>query len=202
MGEKKQLIISVGREYGSGGHVIAEALAKRCESPFYDYHLIGEIAAGKKVDVKTLERFDELPKIPFFSRTVKGFSNSPQENLANMQFEYLKKKADEGESFIVVGRCAETVLGDRPNVISLFVLGDREVKCKRVMEVYDLSERDAQFKMERHDKYRKQYHNYYCKDKWGDSRAYDLCINSSRLGFDETVNELEDYINRRRKMFK
>ena len=56
--------------------------------------------------------------------------------------------------------------------------------------------------MERHDKYRKQYHNYYCKDKWGDSRAYDLCINSSRLGFDETVNELEDYINRRRKMFK
>ena len=105
------------------------------------------------------------------------------------QIEYLKKKADEGESFIVVGRCAETVLGDRPNVISLFVLGDREVKCKRVMEVYDLSERDAQFKMERHDKYRKQYHNYYCKDKWGDSRAYDLCINSSRLGFDETVNE-------------
>ena len=111
-------------------------------------------------------------------------------------------KADEGESFIVVGRCAETVLGDRPNVISLFVLGDSEVKCKRVMEIYDLSERDAQFKMERHDKYRKQYHNYYCKDKWGDSRAYDLCINSSRLGFDETVNELEDYINRRRKMFK
>ena len=80
-------------------------------------------------------------------------------------------------------------MGDRPNVISLFVLGDREVKCKRVMEVYDLSERDAQFKMERHDKYRKQYHNYYCKDKWGDSRAYDLCINSSRLGF----QEMSDY---------
>lgn len=66
MGEKKQLIISLGREYGSGGHVIAEELAKRFGIPFYDYHLIGEIAAGKKVDVKTLERFDELPKIPFF----------------------------------------------------------------------------------------------------------------------------------------
>ena len=91
MGEKKQLIISIGREYGSGGHVIAEELAKRFEISFYDYHLIGEIAAGKKVDVKTLERFDELPKIPFFSRTVNGFSNSPQENLANMQFDYLRK---------------------------------------------------------------------------------------------------------------
>ena len=110
MGEKNQLIISVGREYGSGGHVIAEELAKRFGIPFYDYHLIGEIAAGKKVDVKTLERFDELPKIPFFSRTVNGFSNSPQENLANMQFEYLKKKASEGESFVIVGRCSEHIL--------------------------------------------------------------------------------------------
>ena len=199
---KKQLIISVGREFGSGGHVIAETLAKRFDLPLYDSNILESIAQERNVDAKTLHRYDEVPRNVLFSRRVREYSTSAEENIAQMQFEYLKKKADEGESFIVVGRCAETVLGDRPNVISLFVLGDREVKCKRVMEVYDLSERDAQFKMERHDKYRKQYHNYYCKDKWGDSRAYDLCINSSRLGFDETVNELEDYINRRRKMFK
>lgn len=199
---KKQLIISVGREFGSGGHVIAETLAKRFDLPLYDSNILESIAQERNVDAKTLHRYDEVPRNILFSRRVREYSTSAEENIAQMQFEYLKKKADEGESFIVVGRCAETVLGDRPNVISLFVLGDREVKCKRVMEVYDLSERDAQFKMERHDKYRKQYHNYYCKDKWGDSRAYDLCINSSRLGFDETVNELEDYINRRRKMFK
>ena len=180
-----QLIITLGREFGSGGHAIAVELANRYGIKLYDHNLLDAVAAEKNVDVESQN----------------GFSSSAEENVAFLQFEYLKKKADEGESFIVVGRCAETVLGDRPNVISLFVLGDREVKCKRVMEVYDLSERDAQFKMERHDKYRKQYHNYYCKDKWGDSRAYDLCINSSRLGFDETVNELEDYINRRRKMF-
>lgn len=199
---KKQLIISVGREFGSGGHVIAETLAKRFDLPLYDSNILESIAQERNVDAKTLHRYDEVPRNILFSRRVREYSTSAEENIAQMQFEYLKKKADEGESFIVVGRCAETVLGDRPNVISLFVLGDREVKCKRVMEVYDLSERDAQFKMDRHDKYRKQYHNYYCKDKWGDSRAYDLCINSSRLGFDETVNELEDYINRRRKMFK
>ena len=198
----KQLIIAVSREFGSGGHVIAETLAKRFDLPLYDSNILESIAQERNVDAKTLHRYDEVPRNILFSRRVREYSTSAEENIAQMQFEYLKKKADEGESFIVVGRCAETVLGDRPNVISLFVLGDREVKCKRVMEVYDLSERDAQFKMERHDKYRKQYHNYYCKDKWGDSRAYDLCINSSRLGFDETVNELEDYINRRRKMFK
>lgn len=199
---KKQLIISVGREFGSGGHVIAETLAKRFDLPLYDSNILESIAQERNVDAKTLHRYDEVPRNILFSRRVREYSTSVEENIAQMQFEYLKKKADEGESFIVVGRCAETVLGDRPNVISLFVLGDSEVKCKRVMEIYDLSERDAQFKMDRHDKYRKQYHNYYCKDKWGDSRAYDLCINSSRLGFDETVNELEDYINRRRKMFK
>lgn len=199
---KKQLIISVGREFGSGGHVIAETLAKRFDLPLYDSNILESIAQERNVDAKTLHRYDEVPRNILFSRRVREYSTSAEENIAQMQFEYLKKKADEGESFIVVGRCAETVLGDRPNVISLFVLGDSEVKCKRVMEIYDLSERDAQFKMDRHDKYRKQYHNYYCKDKWGDSRAYDLCINSSRLGFDETVNELEDYINRRRKMFK
>ena len=199
---KKQLIISVGREFGSGGHVIAETLAKRFDLPLYDSKILESIAQERNVDAKTLHRYDEVPRNILFSRRVREYSTSAEENIAQMQFEYLKKKADEGESFIVVGRCAETVLGDRPNVISLFVLGDSEVKCKRVMEIYDLSERDAQFKMDRHDKYRKQYHNYYCKDKWGDSRAYDLCINSSRLGFDETVNELEDYINRRRKMFK
>lgn len=106
---KKQLIISIGREYGSGGHRIAEELAKRFGLTFYDYHMLGEIALDKKVDVKTLEKFDELPKTPFFSRTVKGYSNSPQENIANLQFDFLRKKADEGESFVIVGRCAETV---------------------------------------------------------------------------------------------
>ena len=196
-----QLIITLGREFGSGGHAIAVELANRYGIKLYDHNLLDAVAAEKNVDVETLRRYDEKPRRLLFSRSQNGFSSSAEENVAFLQFEYLKKKADEGESFIVVGRCAETVLGDRPNVISLFVLGDSEVKCKRVMEIYDLSERDAQFKMDRHDKYRKQYHNYYCKDKWGDSRAYDLCINSSRLGFDETVNELEDYINRRRKMF-
>ena len=191
---KKQLIISVGREFGSGGHVIAETLAKRFDLPLYDSNILESIAQERNVDAKTLHRYDEVPRNILFSRRVREYSTSAEENIAQMQFEYLKKKADEGESFIVVGRCAETVLGDRPNVISLFVLGDSEVKCKRVMEIYDLSERDAQFKMDRHDKYRKQYHNYYCKDKWGDSRNYDVCVNSAKLGIERTADILEEYI--------
>ena len=197
MGEKKQLIISLGREYGSGGHVIAEALAKRFEIPFYDYHLIGEIAAGKKVDVKTLERFDELPKIPFFSRTVNGFSNSPQENLANMQFDYLRKKAASGESFVIVGRCSEDILKEYEGLISIFVLGDMEEKIKRIMDREDVDRLKAEGSIAYHDRKRKTYHNHFCRGKWGDSRNYDLSINSSKLGIDKTIDMLEDYIRRR-----
>ena len=197
MGEKKQLIISVGREYGSGGHVIAEELAKRFGIPFYDYHLISEIAAGKKVDVKTLERFDELPKIPFFSRTVNGFSNSPQENLANMQFEYLKKKASEGESFVIVGRCSEHILKEYKGLVSIFVLGDMEEKVKRIMEREQVDRIQAEESIEHHDRKRKTYHNHFCRGKWGDSRNYDLSINSSKLGIETTIDILEDYIRKR-----
>lgn len=197
MEENRQLIISVGREFGSGGHEIAEELSKRFDLPFYDYHLIGEIAAGKKIDVKTLERFDELPKIPFFSRTVKGYSNSPQENLANMQFEYLKKKAAQGESFVIVGRCSETILKGNPGLVSIFVLGDIEAKINRVMEREHTSRIGAEEMIARHDRKRKTYHNHYCRGKWGDSRNYDISINSSKLGVMGTVDVLEDYIKKR-----
>ena len=168
---KKQLIISIGREYGSGGHRIAEELAKRFGLTFYDYHMLGEIALDKKVDVKTLEKFDELPKTPFFSRTVKGYSNSPQENIANLQFDFLRKKADEGESFVIVGRCAETILKENPNLISFFVLGDMQDKIERTMQ------------------------------REGDSRGYDVSINSSRLGLDGTADMMEEYIKKRISLF-
>ena len=117
MGEKKQLIISLGREYGSGGHVIAEELAKRFGIPFYDYHLIGEIAAGKKV--------------------------------------------------------------------------------KRIMEREQVDRIQAEESIAHHDRKRKTYHNHFCRGKWGDSRNYDLSINSSKLGIETTIDILEDYIRKR-----
>lgn len=199
MEKNRQLIISVGREFGSGGHEIAEKLSERFDLPFYDYHLLGEIALEKKIDVKTLERFDELPKIPFFSRTVKGYSNSPQENIANMQFDFLKKKAAEGKSFVIVGRCSETILKGTPGLVSIFVLGDMEAKIDRVSEREHVSRLEAEEMCARHDRKRKTYHNHYCRGKWGDSRNYDISINSSKLGTDGTVDILEEYIRRRMK---
>ncbi len=192
-----QTIISVSREFGSGGHIIAEKIAKDHVLRFYDRHLLDEIANENNVQVEVLEKYDEKPRNAFLSRRVGAFSNSMEEILAEMQFDYIRKKADSGESFVIVGRCAETVLSGHSGLISIFVVGDDEAKLKRVEQVYKLNSNEAILKMKRHDKKRRQYHNRHSSFRWGDSRNYDLCINSSKLGLDRTAEALEDYIKAR-----
>lgn len=193
----EQLIISVSREYGSGGHEIAQKLAEYYKLPMYDHNLLDEVAASMNVSSKELAEFDEKRRNKFLYRSVMGMNSSPADNVARMQFDYIKKKAEEGESFVIVGRCSEIVLKDNPNLISIFVLGDREAKIERVMRIYELDARHAEERMIEKDRRRKSYHNSHCKVKWGDSRNYDLSINSSRLGVEETVESLKNYIDAR-----
>lgn len=192
-----QVIISVGREFGSAGRAIAEELAKRFDIPIYDRHLITEIAEKTGLTPEEVEKYNEAPKLKILSRRVNGYSNSIEDNIAEMQFNFLDEKAKSGESFVVVGRCAETKLKKYPALISLFILGDMEEKIKRVMKIYELSEDDAKSFITKKDKKRKRYHNYHCSGHWGDSRLYDLSINSSRLGIDKTIDILEQYIKTR-----
>lgn len=197
--ESKQLIIAVSREFGSGGHCIAEELARRFALPLYDRNILEEIADEKNVDSRNLEKYDELPKNHLFSWTVRGFSNSPEEQIANMQFDFLRKKAEEGASFVIVGRCAETILKGNPGLITIFVLGDMDAKIKRIAGLHLISRAEAERMIWRHDRKRKAYHNHYCEMKWGDSRNYDLCINSNKLGIERTTDTLEQYIRERMK---
>ena len=114
-----------------------------------------------------------------------------------MQFEFMRHKAESGESFVIVGRCAETVLKDYEGLVSFFITGDLETKIKRIEEVRGFNREDAVEAIKRHDKNRKAYHNYYSDMKWGDSRNYDMCINSSRIGLDKTTDVIENYIRSR-----
>lgn len=196
-GRKQRVIISVGRQFGSGGHMIAEILSKRFELPIYDHRMLEEIAREKEVDQKTLAKYDEKPASKLFSRTVSGHSSSLADHLAQMQFDFLKRRADAGESFVVVGRCSEMVLKDYDGLITIYIVGDEEPKRRRIMDLYHLSEPDAQSMMTRKDWRRKSYHNSYCKGRWGDSRNYDICVNSSRLGIEGTADILEQYIRAR-----
>lgn len=193
----KQLIISVGREFGSGGRLIAEELSKRFGIKLYDNNMLLEIAEKHGADVESIKKFDESPKSPILSRTVRGYSNSLEDAVTHLQFNYIKERAEEGESFVIVGRCAETVLKGHPALVSIFVLGDYDKKVERIKEKYSLSEKEAKSYIKTIDKKRKSYHNYNCDLHWGDSRLYDISINSSRLGIEGTVDVLEEYIKKR-----
>lgn len=193
----KQVIIAISREFGSAGHEIAERIAKDRGMKFYDRGMLDEIANEMDVKVEVLEKYDEKPRNFMMTRKVGKYSNSMEEIITEMQFDYIKKKAESGESFVIVGRCSETVLQDFDGLISIFVCGDEDHKLERVMERYELSKSDAIFKMKRHDYRRKKYHNRHSDHRWGDSRFYDICINSSQLEVDGTVRVLENYIEER-----
>ena len=136
MKTQKQVIISIGREFGSAGHEIAERIAKRYGLSLYDHNLLREVADSHNVNPEELEIFDEMKHNKFLYRTVKGMSSSPADNVAMMQFNFLREKAEKGESFVVVGRCSETILKDYEGLISIFIIGDMDQKIARVARLY------------------------------------------------------------------
>lgn len=193
----KQLIITVGREFGSGGHIIAAKLAEHFGIQLLDSNILAEVAKKSNASEEYLKKYDESARNLFFSRTVNGFSNSPEEIIAQMQFDYIKQKADAGESFVVIGRCADYILRENPALVRVFVLGDTEAKIKRTAEREEISEDKAKIRMEQADKRRKYFHNTHSENKWGDSRSYDITVNSSKLGLDSTAELLIKYIELR-----
>ena len=134
---EKQLIISVSREFGSGGHQIASELSRRFDLPLYDKNILEQIAQKHNLNIRRLAPYDEAPKNILTSRNVKGFSNSPEEQVAQMQFRYLRDRADEGGCFVVLGRCAEEVLKDYPGLVSFFGQGDCGINTARTMGRYN-----------------------------------------------------------------
>ncbi|MCC8152659.1 MAG: cytidylate kinase-like family protein [Lachnospiraceae bacterium] len=194
---EKQVIISISREYGSGGHDIAMRIAKELGVPMYDRSLLQEIADQMDMDVDELKQYDERPRNRLLTRTVGKHTNSMEEILIERQFEWIRDKAKSGESFIIVGRCAETVLREFPNLISIFITGDVDYKVKRIMEDRSLDEEKARSEQVRIDRKKRVYHNRYSDHKWGDSRYYDLVMNGSHLGVEGTAEEIIHYIRAR-----
>lgn len=195
----RQIVIALGREFGSGGHIIAEKLAKHYNISLYSKELLKEIAKDGAYSHEMLERFDEKPlNIAFIPVPIGGTTVSMEQDIAIKQFNFLQKKANEDkESFVVVGRCADEILANNSNLVSVFILGDKESKMKRVMEREGLDEKAALNKMKKIDKMRKTYHNFYCENKWGDSRSYDICIKTGKIDVDTAVDMIVKYIDAR-----
>lgn len=162
-----QLIISIGREFGSAGREMGTHLAEHYGLLLYDHNMLTEIAAKKNVNSKAIAEFDEVKRNKLLYRTVKGMNSSPQDNVAQMQFDFLKEKAAAGESFIVVGRCLETILKEYPALISIFINGDMDAKVERISRIYYLSAKEAEKFIKDKNQKRKRYHNSHCSSTWG-----------------------------------
>lgn len=188
-----QLIVSIGRESGSGGLEIARTLAKRFDLPLYNKSILQTAAEAKGLNAKELERYDERPRSLLFYRSIKGFSNAPEDGVAQMQFDLLRRHAAAGESFVVLGRCAEEVLADHECLVSIFVEADLDFRIRRT----PLPGNEALEFIHKKDRQRRIYHDQHCKGDWGDAQNYDLVINSARLGIPGTVDVLEHYIRAR-----
>lgn len=192
----KQIIISISREYGSGGHEIGRKLAEKLEFEFFDRNLLDELANIRHVDTNSLKKYDEKPRNPFFSRTVRGYTNSPEQNIAEMQFSLLKQKAADEDSFVILGRCSDEIFMGIADVLKIFIRGDLDTKVKRVIEKRGMTASEAVKTIERHDKKRKAYHDYFCHSKWGETSSYDLCVDSGKLGIDGTVDLIADFVQK------
>ena len=193
----KQYIIAIGREFGSGGKHIGRVLAKHLGVPLYDRNIVEKVAAEMEVDAEHLRKYEEKKRRLFFHRSVKGHTTALEDHVANHQFDYIRRLADSGESFVIVGRCAEDVLRDREGLITIFITGRREYRINRVMKQFELSRPMAIEKMDRHDRTRRAYHDHYSKGKWGDVKNYDLCIDSTYFGTQGTAEFLKEYIDKR-----
>ena len=180
----KQFIISIGREYGSGGHEVARRLSAKLGVPLLDSTLFQAAAA----DSPELKKYDEKVKSVWFSRSVGNYSNSIEENIAQKEFDFIREKANAGESFVVVGRCSDYILHDNPALVSCFVTAEEPAKLERVEKVYGVAHDKAAAAIKRKDKARADYHNEHCKTDWGKAKSYDLTIDSSRFGIDGTVD--------------
>lgn len=167
---KNQIIITLGREHGSGGHYIADMIAQELGIKLYDKDSIEKEIVSEGYSGEMIRKMDEKPVNFFASRRIGKYSNSLEVNVAEKTFAMLRDKAANGESFLIIGRCSDQVLKGNPNMLSIFICGNQQAKVGRVMEKKGLSAEDAIEEIKEVDRSRKSYHNYYCETKWGDPR--------------------------------
>lgn len=197
-------VITIGRQFGSAGREIGEKVAAHFGITCYDKELLSRAAKESGFCEEMLENHDERPTNSFlynlvmdtysFGYNASSFVDMPISHKVFLaQFDTIKKIAAEGPC-IIVGRCADYALSDFKNCIHLFIYGDEETKIKRIMGKYNLTEAKAREMIQKKDKQRQSYYNYYSSKKWGRADSYDLCINSSVLGVEGTVKLVTQYI--------
>ena len=207
MEKNDKVIITIARQYGSGGRTVGKMLAKRLEIPYYDRDIIRMASEDSGVNATLFQdekKFHNLrsllsggyhggallsPESPDFTR---------DDNLFNYQAKIIRELAQEG-SCVIIGRCADNILKEEPHAVRVFVHAPASFCLQEAMKVNSLPQREVEKKIAQTDEYRAKFYHYYTGKDWNDARNYDLSLDSSRLGFDGTVEAILAYIEVRRK---
>jgi cytidylate kinase len=203
--QQRKIIINIGRQIGSGGRVIAKMLAEEFGATFYDKELLNLAAKESGFCEKFFEQNDERKgffrslfhtHIPLLGDNNFYTNDFSQESLYRFQCEAILKAADAG-SCVFVGRTADYVLRDRKDIINIFITANIDERIARVAERHQFDKEKARKHILDGENQRASYYNYYTGKKWGSSESYDLCINSSLLGIEETGHEIASIIKKR-----
>lgn len=192
------LVITIGRMYGSGGRQVGQALAKALGVPCYDKELLSEVAKESGFSESVLENYDEKSVNSFYYFQTGMYSTTQlplHHQLFIAQLNTIKDIA-ERESCVFVGRCADYVLSEHSNCVNIFIHSSEENRINRAVNEYGIDEKGAIKHINKIDKQREAYYNFYSTNKWGELTNYDLCIDSS-IGIENTVKVIEEYISRR-----
>lgn len=188
-------IITIGRQFGSGGKEIGIRVAKELGIPFYDKELLKEAAQKSGLCEKIVENFDERPKSLLYSIAMdsymfalpgSGLGDSLEQQVYLATFNTIRRLAEQGPC-VMIGRCADYALADNPNHLSLFIHAPMDVRVQRVAKRQDLTPDRAKTLIAKTDKRRASYYEYYSSQKWGAVESYDFCLDSSYLGLSGTV---------------
>lgn len=197
-------VITISREFGSGGREIAIDVAKALGVKFYDKDLISLAAKQSGIDPALFERIDEQAansllyslSMGLFTLGQTGFSPRDQisvnDQLYLLQHEIIKKLAE--EPCVIVGRCADYILRDRPNCINVFIHADLEYRIERAIKLHNLPEAKGEAIVRKTDKTRANYYQFYTENKWGLADNYHLSVNSAKLSKEKVVDIITNYV--------
>ena len=198
---EKKTLITIGRQFGSNGRIIGETIGKKMGIPCYDKQLIKRVAKESGLWEDLLDELDEKRSNSFLYSVVmdpyafsysfdkQGFGRTLNQKAFMATYNTIENIAKEG-SGVFVGRCADYVLRNTDKVLSVFLYAPLEVRIRTIMDRFDLSEKQAKEQIQKEDKARASYYNYYTSNKWGKMESYDLCIDTSILGPEKTAEQI------------
>ena len=199
------MVITIGREFGSGGKYIGEQLAKELNLKLYDKELLNKVAEESGIDLSVLEEMDEKQEQSFWytfamslysQDSIDTLSEIPSNEKIFIEQAKIIEDLAKKEDCIIIGRCSNIILKNKPNVLNVFVYSSElDFKVKRKMKYGNFeNELEAIKTIEKIDEERKNYYNYFTKGNWGDRKHYDLMIDTSKLGVDGSVELIKEYL--------